>query len=289
MVLYLILLIFGVFCCATSVVFIKLANIEPITLSSFRLLVATVFLLPLFIKEYRVNKEEVTLKDFITPLVPAVMLSLHFISWIAAARMTPAANASLIVNLVPLVMPLLLYIFLKEKINRVEMVATLLALAGVSLLGISDFNVNPEFLKGDILCFISMLFLSLYLVLGRKNTGDLWLYMVPLYFYAFCLCFIIALIFEVPFRAYEIKDILMAIGLGLVPTVIGHTVLNYSMKHLRGQIVSIFTMFQFVFAGVMGYFLFDEVPTVTFCIVSILLTISAVVATTDVIVKKKKR
>ena len=277
----LLLLVFGVFCCATSVIFIKLSQIQPITLSSFRLLTATVFLMPIFFKEYRVYREKISLKDFLTPVWPAVILSFHFISWIAAARLTSAANASLIVNLVPLVMPLLLYVFLKEKIDKTETIATLIALAGVSLLGFSDFSANPEFLKGDILSFISMLFLSIYLVLGRKNSDQvsLWLYIVPLYFFAFCFCFVVALIFETPLRCYEARDIIIAIGLGLVPTVIGHTVLNYAMRHLRGQVVSIFSMFQFVFAGVMSYYLFNEVPTKTFYFVSLLLTISGILVT----------
>src|SRR5690554_11213 len=280
---YFLLLIFGVFCCATAVIFIKLADIQPITLSAFRLLAASIFLLPVFLRDYRLHKEQVTRKTLLAPVWPAVMLSIHFISWLTAARLTPAANASLIVNLVPLVMPVLLYIFLRERISGIEAVATMLALAGVGVLGVSDYNINPEFLYGDILCFISMIFYSIYLVLSRKNAEleSFWLYIVPLYFTAFVFCFLTALLFEDPFRYYETKDLLLGLGLGLVPTVIGHTVMNFAMQRLRGQVVSIFTMFQFVFAGIMSYFIFNEIPSRTFYFVSLLLTLSGIMVACD--------
>ncbi len=281
---YYLLLVFGVFCCATAVIFIKLATgIEPVTLSTIRLLTAALFLFPVFLRDYKHARGQVTPKSLLASFWPACMLALHFITWLTAARLTPAANASLIVNLVPLVMPALLYIFLREKISRVEAFATVLALIGVSTLGFSDFKINPEFLKGDIICFISMLFFSTYLVLSRKNAerGSFWLYVVPLYFIAAVLCFLTALFLEDPLRTYETKDLLFGLALGLVPTVIGHTVMNYAMQRLRGQVVSIFVMLQFVFAGILSYFIFGEIPSRTFYFVSLLLTLSGIMVTID--------
>ncbi len=274
------LLVAGVFFISTSVFFIRLADIEPITLSAFRLLVATVFLFPVFLRDYRLYKGKIKKKTLLAPVWPAVMLYIHFLSWLTGARLTPAVNASLIVNLVPLVMPALLYIFLREKISRLEALATVLALAGVGILGASDFRINPEFLYGDLLCFISMIFYSIYLVLSRKNVEleSFWLYIVPLYFMAFVFCFLTALLFEDPLRYYATKDLLLALGLGLVPTVIGHTVMNYVMQRLPGQVVTIFSMFQFVFVGIMAYFIFNEIPSRTFYLVSFFLTLSGVVA-----------
>ena len=52
----------------------------------------------------------------------------------------------------------------------------------------------------------------------------------------------------------------LMVGLGVVPTVCGHSLLNAAMRRIRGQIVSLCNVSQFVFAGVMGYFLFGEIP-----------------------------
>jgi drug/metabolite transporter (DMT)-like permease len=50
------------------------------------------------------------------------------------------------------------------------------------------------------------------------------------------------------------------------------------MKHFRGQIVSIINMGQFVFAGIMGYLVFGEIPNWTFFVASVLLVTSAWIA-----------
>ena len=41
-------------------------------------------------------------------------------------------------------------------------------------------------------------------------------------------------------------------GLAAIPTVCGHSLLNAAMRRIRGQIVSLCNVSQFVFAGVMG-------------------------------------
>ena len=50
------------------------------------------------------------------------------------------------------------------------------ALAGVALLGFSDFRMSRDTLAGDLLCFLSMVFGTLYFALGRTNRlrGSLW-------------------------------------------------------------------------------------------------------------------
>ena len=72
-----------------------------------------------------------------------------------------------------LVMPFLLYLFLREKINRRETWATVLTFVGVGVLGFSDYTISTTFLKGDLVCFISMLFFSIYLVLGVTRPNYL--------------------------------------------------------------------------------------------------------------------
>lgn len=278
----LLVLVFGIIACSTSAIFIRLSQIPPITLAAYRLLGAAAFLLPSFVKAWHTQRPAMTRRElFLPPVWSGAMLALHFITWITAARLTPVANASFIINLSPLVMPMLLYLFLHEKINRSEALSTAVVLIGLVVLGYSDYKINPTYFKGDLLCFVSMLFLSIYLVLGRKNLAkiNLWLYMVPVYFYGFCFCFLFALGFENPIVNYGAREIGLALAIALIPTVIGHTVLNYAMRRLRGQLVSILSMFQFVFAGIFSYYIFQEVPSTTFYVVSFMLTLSAVLVT----------
>jgi drug/metabolite transporter (DMT)-like permease len=57
-------------------------------------------------------------------------------------------------------------------------------------------------------------------------------------------------------------------ALAVVPTVCGHSLLNAAMRRIRGQIVSLCNVSQFVFAGFMGYLLFGEIPRALFYVAS---------------------
>ena len=147
-------------------------------------------------------------------------------------------------------------------------------------MGISDFNFSRAYFWGDVMCFVSMLFFAWYLALGRRNRHypSLWVYVVPLYAVAGVFCLGMSLFFVNPFRHHSGREMLLVLALAVVPTVLGHSILNYSMKHLRGQAVSVLNMGQFVFAGIMAYFIFGEVPVRGFYMACLLLVSGACVA-----------
>lgn len=277
------ILLFGVFCCSTAVIFIKAGSMDAVLLAALRLLIAAVILSPLFVRDLR-RRPHVTLAGYLRrSLVPGALLAIHFISWIIASRMTPAANATLIVNLVPVALPLMLFLLLRERLSRREILGTVLALGGMGLLAGADFQMNREHFAGDMLCLGSMLFFALYLAWARRHQGTdgLWLYVVPLYAMAGIVSLAllpVAMVLGIaePFQAYSRHDWLMVAGLAVVPTVFGHSILNISMKRMRGQLVSIVNMGQFVFAAILAYFLLGEMPDRTFVPASLLVVLGAV-------------
>lgn len=261
-----VLLLFGVFCCATSALMIKASHLHPAVLSSYRLLLAAALLSPVYVSQYRKFHSAYTARHLRSSVLPALVLALHFISWSQGARMAHTANASLIVNMVPVVMPFCMYFLMREVITKQEVVGTLVSLCGIAFLALADFGFNRANLQGDLICFGSMILFCYYLALGRLNRDfpSIWLYLVPLYAMAGAFCFIAALFMAKPLDVYPAREYMLAIGSAVVPTILGHSILNYSMKHLRGQIVSVMNLFQFLFAGIMAYFLFHEKPQPVF-------------------------
>lgn len=277
-------LIFGVFCCSTSVIFIKIGTTDPVVLSAYRLLLGGLFLVPFALRARKAEKPP--WRDLLRrALPPAGFLGIHFITWIMGARMTPSANASLIVNMVPVVMPLLLLFVIREKITRAEGFGTAAAMAGVGLLGLGDFNLSPEYALGDAVCFLSMLFYAFYLIFARKNRDlpSVYLYVVPVYLLAGLLCLGIAGFMDLAGRPVvwigeDLRSEAVSIlGLAIVPTVFGHSIINWALRSIRGQAVVIINLAQFIFAGIMGYLLLDEIPHLVFYLASLLVVIGAIV------------
>jgi drug/metabolite transporter (DMT)-like permease len=273
------ILAFGVLCGSTAVIMIKASDENPYLLAAYRLLIATVFMLPFFLREKNSYALPYGIRQIRWSIFPGLLLGLHFITWNMGIALTPVANASLIVNTTPAVMPFFLWISFRERINRIEVLGTLLALTGLLVLGFARFDVSDPSFRGHSLTFLSMLFLAAYLALGRKNSGrlPLWLYMWPLYLSAGLFCLLCALPFVNPIKSYSLTNILLFFGLAIIPTFGGHTILNFSMKNFRGQVVSVANLGQIIFSALMGYFIFREIPSPLFYLTAIFILAGVII------------
>ena len=256
------LLLFGIFCASTATIFVKASREQPLLVAAGRLLIAALVLTPFFLRELKAAPNSYGWRQFSWAFLPAAFLAVNLSSFVVGARMTQAANASLIIGLTPVVMPFYLWWMMREKINRQEALATLVALAGLFVLVLGNLNVSRTSFIGDMIVVGSMLAMTGYMALGRKNAArlSLWLYVVPLYWAAGLICLTAALFFINPIKAYAVPDLLAILGLGLISTAVGQTLLNYSFKYFRGQTVSLANLTQPLFVGVMGYIFFGEVP-----------------------------
>lgn len=259
-------LLFGVFACSVSVILIKASEAHAMIIPPARLLLAVVALTPLFFLELRRHRATYTTAHLRRTTIPALVLALHFISWTYGARTTYSAQATLIVNLVPIAIPFFLHSLVGEKINRTEIIGTAIAIAGLLLLNAHDAFSGIGNLLGNLVCFGSMLLFAWYLALGRANRDfpSLWLYVIPVYFQAGLFSLLAAIPWLDTFAWSSFREWSLLAGLAVIPTIIGHSLLNHSLRHVRGQVVSLCNSAQFVFAGLMAFFLFRETPTALF-------------------------
>jgi drug/metabolite transporter (DMT)-like permease len=267
----LMILLGGEILASASVIFIRLSSIDPILLASFRMLVAVLFLLPFYFRELKRDHKDVvpfSISEIKPVVVPGLLLGLHFISWIYGARLVPAANASLIVNLTPVATPFFIYFSAKERVNLLEILGSLIAIMGCFLLARGDFSLDRQYFLGDLIIFSAMLTFALYQVFAKKRMTGLWRYMVPLYLVGGTFCLIVGLLTGSSFLNWTAEDLIAIFGLALISTIGGHSIFNLAMKHLRGQIVSVFHTTQFIYAGVMAFLLLGEVPEKSFLIVA---------------------
>lgn len=266
-------LLAGVVACSLSAIFIRESAENPVLLSAWRLLIAAALLAPLWWRDHARHRQYSLTDTLRHTWLPGIVLGLHFIAWNQGARMTPVANASLIVNLVPLVMPFFMLMMFRERLHRAEIIATGIALLGMLLLSASDFDIDPAYLWGDLVCFVAMLLFAWYLALGRKNNhfATLWLYIVPVYLLAGLFTLGVGLGTGELLPEYSSYELAMIAALAVIPTIVGHSALNFAMQRLRGQLVSIVNMGQFISAGAAAWWLYSELPQPVFYLAALLL------------------
>lgn len=276
----LLILLLGLGACASAVIMIKASTVHPVLLSAWRLLIAALVLSPLLLRELRRTGVRYSRRFLLRSLLPGAMLAGHFISWTLGARRTTAANATLIVNMLPVVMPFLLYLLVRERITRGELAGTAIATVGLIALTAIDAHLSFQNFLGDLICLGSLLCLGMYMTLARRNRDfpSIWIYVVPLYALAGVICLLLSLLWVRPWEIGGGRNLLLLIGLGVVPTVMGHSILNWAMKHMRGQFVSLACLGEFIFAGFFAWWLLGEVPGWSFAVGCSLIVAGAAVA-----------
>lgn len=275
------LLFGGIFVCATAASLIQASRIDPMWLSALRVAIAALLLLPLFIRDWRHHRAASPSAWVQAAVAPGILLGLHFMSFLAGVRETTVANATLLVNLAPAIVPFFAWTFLDENITRGEVVGIGLGLAGVALLVGGDLRVGHGTLAGDVMCLGSMVLFAGYLVMGRWNRGapSIWLFVVPLYAVAALVCLPAAAVR--PLATVPIdgrREALLAFALGVGPTVLGHSALMFCLRRLRPHTVTLANLSQFIFAGVIAWFVSGELPPARFYPAAALLVSGAAIA-----------
>ncbi len=266
------LLFVGIFSSSMSVILIRMSSTNPVVLSALRLLLAGLLLAPIFWREWRRHRGAFTVAQWRRTLAPSFLLGAHFSTWSYGARMTATAQASLIVNLAPVAMPFFLLWLVQERINRIELAGTTIALVGVAVLTVRDAFAGGGDWLGNVICFGSMLLVAWYVALARRNRDfpSLWLYVTPIYFQAGLLCLVAAIPWLGQFGGGTPREWWLVVGLACVPTILGHTLLNYSVRFLRGQVVGLCNAAQFIFPATLAAFAFREYPSATFYAASVI-------------------
>jgi len=252
----------GMAAAGSAVIFVKLGTIDPMILASYRLLLSSLILFPFFLRDLKRNTAPFHIKQILPSLLPGIFLALHFIFWIKGARLIPGAHASLITTMSLVFMPFLMVIMIREHLTKGEIIGSILAISGSIFLGLKDSQYALEYLTGDIYCFISMILVTLYLAFARlyRKTSRLWFYMVPLYFTGGIVCLIIGLISGADLIPKGRGDWISIAGLVLICTVGGHSINNYGMRKLRGQVVSLLNLTQILYSTLLSFLIFGEVP-----------------------------
>jgi drug/metabolite transporter (DMT)-like permease len=155
---------------------IALGVIPPLTVVSLRLLIASIFFLPLLAltgRWRRVTDGTTLLKLFGLSLFGA---GLHYGFQTVGLQTTNASNASVYVATGPITILLLAVIFLGERLNARKILGILIAIAGVLVVmgldTIAGFKLDGN-LVGDILVFASIVMWGCFTVFGKKLTDQL--------------------------------------------------------------------------------------------------------------------
>ncbi len=250
----------GVISVSTSAIMVKFSSAPSGIIAFYRILFSVLLMLPVFVFKYKHELKSIGKKDWILTAISGVFLALHFILWFESLNYTSVASSTVLVTLQPLFAFVGVYLFFKEKITGKAILSGLLAIAGSVIISWGDFKLSGMALWGDILALIACALVTAYLLFGQNVRKRLSLVTYTFLVYgisAFSL-FVYVLIMKEPLGPYPAGDWVCFILLAIFPTLLGHTLFNWSLKWLSTTTISMAILFEPVGAAILAYYLLDE-------------------------------
>ncbi|MTI46341.1 DMT family transporter [Sporosalibacterium faouarense] len=253
----------GVIFVSFSAILIKLSEASPLAIAFYRMLFSTLLVLPIMVYKKSDEIKQIKRKTLSLSIISGVFLALHFASWITSIEYTSIASSTVLVTIHPIFIVFGGYLFLKEKVSLRIILSILIALLGSIIISLGDYSAGGNATYGNILAVLGALFVSFYMMIGkvaRKNLSAT-TYTFIVYLSCTIALFILALISNVPIYPYSSKEWLIFIALAVFPTILGHSIFNWSLEYVKTTFLSTAILGEPVFASISAFIIFNEVPS----------------------------
>lgn len=256
-------IVVGVLAAAFSSIFTKLAEAPPLIIAFYRLFFTVLLLTPFVFRSGLRQIREIKTRDMGLACLSGLFLALHFAFWITSLNYTSISSSTVLVTLQPLFVISGGYFLYKEKISLRGAAGAVLALAGSVFIGVGDFQIGGRALVGDLLAFAGAFFVAGYVLIGRglRCRLELLPYVYVVYSMTAVALFIGNFaIYGDPLLPYPPLTWLWFAALAVIPTIMGHTVFNWSLRYVKASVVSVSILGEPVGATILAYFIFGQVP-----------------------------
>lgn len=241
-------------------------GVHPVAIACLRLGAATLMLLPVITlkKQRRAELAAFNTKELLISIASGIFLAIHYVCWFYSLLYTTIFAATLLVNMQPVFMLVLSRIIFKEKAGKGAIAGVAIAVAGSIIIVLNDSGGGFGSLKGDILALIGALFFCFYLLCGRvvlRRPMSVNTYTIVVYGSCALLLLVWSIIGKIPLSGHSTKSYLLILAVAVMCTLLGHSLFNWCLKHMKASIVAMSCLGEVVGAGIYAWLFFGEIPT----------------------------
>ncbi len=274
-------LVIAIMAVSTAAIFIRKAqeHLPSLVIATYRLLLATLILLPFSIKNLRQDKSKINRKNIPLLFLSGLLLALHFASWIKSLEFSNVVSSVVLVTTTPIWVTLLSPIFLKEKLPSVFTVGLVIAVIGMLFVALSSVcTLSPGGLScvglsaladrrgllGNLLALIGAWAFSGYMIVGRIVRKEIsnQSYILLVYAIAGICLLLFSLLTKQPLRDVDLQGFKWLVILALIPQIIGHSLLSWALGKLPAAYVSLSLLGEPVGSAILALLILGEVPTI---------------------------
>ncbi len=250
----------GIVAISWSAIFVRLCEAPAMVIASYRLALSVFMLTPLWLLARSKAPKVSNSKEMKWVLLSGFCLALHFLAWIEAVQRAPVAIAVTLSSTHPIMVGLLSRLFLMESFGGWRALGALLAVIGAAGIAWETKTQGIQGIAGYLLALGAAFFFSAYMMLGRKLRPKMQLMEYLFFTYgSAALWLLIAMgLSGLPFSGYSPRTYLMLALLALVPTAIGHSCLNWALRHVSATLVAVSVLGEPLGASLLAWAFLEE-------------------------------
>jgi len=253
----------------TAAIFIRLlSNMDSLSIALGRVVIASsAIAIMLLVAKPRVQANALReLGRFVIAL--GMLIGMHILLFVSAVKDTSILNATVLVNTTPIFAMIFSCAILRTRPSTTSVLGASMAFTGMLALTFTETSLGlVGNLRGDIEATAAAVLEGLYLNIGKgvRRRIPALVAMLPIYITATALVIGATSMsgrgIVIPI---ESSVLLPLLGLGLLPTAIGHTLYFSSLSDLKSFQTATLAMIEPIMASLLGLFIFGEVPSVMF-------------------------
>ena len=253
------LLILGVLSISLSPIVARGLDSSATIISFWRMFLSSFFLWGYSLVYYN-NLQKLSSENCIRTILSGIFLGIHFLLFFQAVKITTIANATFLGTLAPFFTLIIELIFFRRNYRKIIYLGLVIALFGIILVLINDFDMSSKYTLGNIYAILCSLSIAISLIIAEKirDTAGTLEYTRMLYGVAALTILIIGSLYTNTFIVSKKIEILGFIFLALVPTILGHNIFIYCLKYTTPTIVGTVPLGEPVIASIIAIFLFNE-------------------------------
>ena len=263
----------GVISVSFAAVLIRLADAPSLVIAAYRLCLAALILAPFAVKLSGRELRKIPGRNLAMMLLAGGFLALHFGLWVTSLSYTSVATSVVLVTATPIFTAVASYLLFKEKLTVKIVLGITVSIGGSVVIGYGNWSIGTNQLLGAGLALAGALAIAGYLLTGRRlrRTTGLLSYTFVTYSSAAVLLLITALASGYSLSGYSGNTYLMFVLLALIPQILGHSSLNWSLKFMPATMVTIAVLGEPIIATTLAFLILNESPTLTEIIGGILI------------------
>jgi len=250
----------GLIAISFAAIFIRWCSAPSLAVCFYRLALAGLLYLALACIKDRHVLRRIPGRQFAWMIVSGIFLSLHFITWVSSLRLTSVASSVVLVQTAPIFVALGSAALLHEKMSWQSLLGIFLAICGGLAISGTDSAFATKAAAGNLLAVAGAVCAAGYFLSGRKARQVVATapYAGVVYCVAAIIAFIVSIVRNTQLVGFSSRDYLLLLAIALAPQAIGHTSLNWALKHFSATTVSVLMLAEPIGATILAFFLLQE-------------------------------